>query len=31
MAVIDLATARKNGERRAARTLEAALTSMKKE
>ena len=30
MAVIDLATARKNGERRAARTLEAALTSMKK-
>ena len=30
MAVVDLATARKNGERRAARTLEAALTSMKK-
>ena len=30
MAVIDLATARKNGERRAARTLEAALTSMRK-
>jgi AcrR family transcriptional regulator len=30
MAVIDLATARENGERRAARTLEAALTAMKK-
>jgi AcrR family transcriptional regulator len=30
MAVVDLATARKNGERRAARTLETALTSMKR-
>jgi AcrR family transcriptional regulator len=30
IAVVDLATARKNGERRAARTLEAALISMKK-
>ena len=29
MAVVDLATARKNGERRASRTLEAALTAMK--
>jgi AcrR family transcriptional regulator len=30
MAVVDLATARKDGERRAARTLETALTLMKK-
>jgi hypothetical protein len=30
MAVVDLATARKDGERRAARTLETALTSMTK-
>jgi AcrR family transcriptional regulator len=30
MAVVDLATARKNGARRGARTLETALTSMKK-
>jgi AcrR family transcriptional regulator len=30
MAVVDLATSRKDGERRAARTLEAALTAMTK-
>jgi AcrR family transcriptional regulator len=30
MAVVDLATARKNGARRGARAMEAALTSMKK-
>jgi hypothetical protein len=30
MAVVDLATARKDGERRAARTLEMALTLMTK-